>query len=32
VMLRSLLMMFSGLLVVLCNFMFRHTRCSPFER
>jgi hypothetical protein len=31
VMLRSLLMMFSGLLVVLRTFMFRHTWCSPFE-
>ena len=30
-MLRSLLMMFSGLLVVLRTFMFRHTWCSPFE-
>src|SRR5450755_576269 len=30
-MLRSLLMMFSGFLVVLRTFMFRHTYCSPFE-
>jgi hypothetical protein len=30
-MLRSLFMMFSGLLVVLRTFMFRHAWCSPFE-